>query len=471
MQEKILNTTAVNGLGYPTGRMLLKVESGQFSGRLIAILQTAPGEIKYTFADYPYASWSSPTTIATDASDQPFDCVMDEDFNIHLVYSETSTDYLVTRKLTYSNGLWSVGSKVTIYSGDTSYFPSITIESSGKLWVAWTKKTGGVRTPHVKSSSDGGATWGSGAGDAGTSLTAGASSAYIKLIIDNNYIHAVYTEATVKLAIRSLPLSGGSWTTEYVISSGTFLEEHFDLALGSDKRIGVVWDDQAIKYCEYNGDSWSAISTIDVDGGIFPQLKFSVNTPLVIYLSEFASDQKILKQSVRQSGLFSTPAVLDGRAKQFDSVVLYETTSSKYEDLTSESSSAATGDIIHSESGAMAGSSGDIIYLGMDEKFRHLNILLSKAGTGGTVSYSYWDGNNWNAFNPADGSFNMDSTDKDLLLWTDFSSMPQDWQKGIINNINRFWLKIEVTSSFTTPPVGSQLTAISNINALILRRD
>ena len=470
MQEKILNTTAVNGLGYPTGRMLLKVESGQYSGRLAAILQTAPGELKYTYADYPYASWSSPTTITTDSSDQPFDCVMDENFSIHLVYSETGTDYLVTRKLTYSNGLWSVGSKVTIYNGDTSYFPSVTIENSGKLWVAWTKKAGGVRTPHVKSSSDGGATWGSGAGDAGTSLTAGASSAFTKLIIDNSNIHAVYTEATVKLAIRSLPISGGSWTTEYVISSGTFLEEHFDIALGSDKRIGIVWDDQAIKYSEYNGDSWSAISTIDADGGIYPQLKFSGNTPMVIYLSEFANDQKIIKQSARQSGVFSTPAVLDGRAKQFDSVVLYETTSSTYENLTSESSSAVTGDIIHSESNALASSSGDIIYLGMDEKFRYLNILLSTAGTGGSVNYSYWDGNNWSAFTPAGNGFNLDATDKDLLLWTDFSSMPQDWQKRQINNANRFWLKIEVTSDFSTPPVGSQITAISNINALILRR-
>ncbi|MFH2049000.1 MAG: hypothetical protein ABIJ12_06110 [bacterium] len=470
MQEKILNTTAVNGLGYPTERMLLKVESGQYSGRLIAVLQTAPGVLKYTYSDFPYASWSTPTTIATDASDQPFDCIMDEDLNIHLVYSESGTDYLVTRKLTYSNGLWSVGSKVTIYNGDTSYFPSVTIENSGKLWVAWTKKTGGVRTPHVKSSSDGGAAWGSGASDAGAALTAGASSAYVKLLIDTSNIHAVYTEATVKLAIRSLPISGGSWTSEYVISSGTFLEEHFDLALGSDKRIGIVWDDQAIKYCEYNGDSWSAIATVDAGGGIFPQLKFSVNTPLVIYLSEFANDQKIIKQSVRQSGIFSTPAVLDGRAKQFDSVVLYETTSSTYEDLTSESSSAATGDIIHSGSSALVASSGDIIYLGMDEKFCHINILLSTAGTGGGVSYSYWDGNNWSAFTPAGSGFNLDSTDKDLLLWTDFSSMPQDWQKKLMNNVNRFWLKIEVTSSFSTPPVGSQITAISNISTLILRR-
>jgi len=470
MQEKILNTTAVNGLGYPTERMLLKVKSGQYTGRLIAILQTAASELKYTYADYPYASWSSPTTIASDASDQPYDCIMDEDFNIHLVYSETSTDYLVTRKLSFINGLWSVGSKVTIYNGATSYYPSLAIETSGKLWVGWTKKIGGVRTPHVKSSSDGGSTWGSGASDAGTALTGGASSAYVKLIIDNSDIHAVYTEATVIIAIRSLPISGGSWTTEYSISSGNYLLEHFDLALASDMRIGVVWDDQAIKYSEFNGDSWSAISTVNADGGIYPQLSFSVNVPMVLYLSEFANDQKIIMYSARQSDVFSTPAVLDGRAKQFDAVILYEITSSAYEDLTTESSSAATGDIIHSESSAMAKSSGDIIYLGMHEKFRHLNILLSTAGSGGTVSYSYWDGNNWNAFTPAGSGYNLDSTDNDLLLWEDFNNIPQDWQKRIVNNETRLWLKIEVTSTYSTAPVGSQITAISNINALIIRR-
>jgi len=470
MQEKILDTTAVNGLGYPGGRMLFKVDSGQYAGRLIAILQTNEGELKYSYADYPYASWVSPTTVATDASDQPFDCIMDENFNIQIVYSETSTDYLVTRKLIYSNGLWSVSSKNTIYNGDTSYFPSLAIEESGKLWIGWTKKTGGVRTPHVKSSSDGGVTWGSGVSDAGTILVPGASSVFVKLKIDNNFIYAIYTEATVKLAIRSLPICGGSWSEEFIISTGTFLEEHFDIALASDMRIGVVWDDHAIKYSEYNGDSWSAITTIDSDGGTYPQLLFSVNVPMVLYLSEFANDQKILKQSARQSGVFTSPAILDGRAKQFDNVVLYEIISSSYEVLTLESSTATTADIIHSESGAIVENSGDTIYLGMDEKFRYLNILLSTAGSGGTVSYSYWDGNNWNAFTPNDGIYNLDSTDKDLLLWTDFSSIPQDWQKRIINYENRFWLKIEVTSIFTTPPVGSQITAISNINALILRR-
>ncbi len=470
MQEKILDTTAVYGLGYPTERMLLKVESGQYSGRLIAILQTAAGELKYTYADYPYSSWSTPLTIATDASDLPYDCVMDEDFNIYVAYSETSTDYLVSRKLYFSNGIWSISTKVTIYNGDTSYYPSLAIEDTGKIWVGWAKKTGGIRKFQVKSSSDGGATWGSGPSDIGTELTAGASSLYVKLIIDNNHIHAVYAEATVKISIRSLPLSGGSWSTEYVISSGSSLEEHFDLALASDMRLGIVWCDQSIKYSEYNGDSWSVIYTVDADNGIYPQLSFSGNIPMVIYLSEFANDQKILKYSARQSGVFSNPAVLDGRAKQFDVVVLYELTSSTYEDLTSESSSAATGDIIHSVSSSLVESSGDIFYLGMDEKFRHLNILMSTAGSGGVVSYSYWDGNNWNAFTPSGSSYNFDSTDKDLLLWDDFNNIPQDWQKRIVNNENHFWLKIEVTSTFSTAPVGSQITAISNINALILRR-
>jgi hypothetical protein len=138
--------------------------------------------------------------------------------------------------------------------------------------------------------------------------------------------------------------------------------------------------------------------------------------------------------------------------------------------LTSEATSGVTADAYHPNSSALVEDSGDIAYLGMDQKFRYVKFLLSTAGAGGTVVYSYWDGSNWMAFTPTGGNFALDATDKDLLLWDDYVSIPDDWQKKLVNGQTRFWVKIEVDSSFTTGPVGSQITAASDLQAFIVRR-
>ncbi|RLF29202.1 MAG: hypothetical protein DRN14_02660, partial [Thermoplasmata archaeon] len=404
----------------------MRVESGQYAGRLAALVQTADGDIKYSYADAPYSSWSSLATIATDAADEPFDAVMTSEGDIHVTYSETATGYLVTRKLSFSGGVWSVGAKVTVYSGESLY-PSLAVEPAGKLWVSWTRVTGGVKTLYIKSSTDNGAIWGTGPSDSGTALTGGASSVYSKVIIGASDIYVVFTEAAVKVAIRSLPVGGGSWSDEYSIASGTVLYEHFDAALAADGRLGVVWDRGELEYREYDGASWGAVATLDEDGGAFPQLIFSGNVPVVVYLSSYASDQNVLKNTSRHTGSFSSPEPLDSRAKTFDAVIIYESTSATYENVTTAAGSGTTGDVYHSASGKLLAATGDALYLGMDDKFRYGKFLLSTAGAGGTVVYSYWDGSNWIAFTPAGGCFVFDATDKDLLLWQDFNSVPQDW--------------------------------------------
>ncbi|HWR81792.1 MAG TPA: sialidase family protein [Candidatus Deferrimicrobium sp.] len=470
MDKILTTTTAAYGLGMPPGRKLLKVASGQYAGRMIAILQMASGEIKYAYADRPYMSWSTLTLIANDASDQPCDCVMDSSGNVHVAYSETATEYLVTRKLTFSGGLWSIGSKVTAYNGAASRFPSVAIESGGKLWVSWTRISGGVHYVHVKSSVDGGVTWGSGPADGGDTLTAGASSAFSKCLIGPNDVVVIYANGGLNLSVRMRPLSGGSWGTEYNIATGTGFDQHFDAAYAATGALGVVYDHGQLKYREYDGSAWAAIVTLDSAGGNFPQLVFRDAVPAVVYLSSLASDQILMNYTTRATGSFSTPAVLDTRARQFDSVLLYDASAAGFADLTGAAASATVADVYHSGSGAAIKDAGDCMYLGMVQTFRYVKFLLSTAGSGGTVVYSYWDGSNWKAFTPSGGLYSLNAVDKDLPLWDDYDGIPDDWQKKLVNGQSQFWLKIEVSSSFTTGPVGSQITAASDLQALILRR-
>ncbi len=470
MQTKITETTGAYGLGLPPGRKLLRITSGQYAGRLLAVLQTSAGDIKYSYADQPYTSWSELVAVAVDAVDAPFDCAMDDSGNVFVVYSETTSNRLVVRKLTFAGGIWNVGSKITVYDGDPSLYPSLAAESTGRLWVSWTRISAGLHYIQAKSSTDSGATWGAGTSDPGDTLTGGASSAYAKILVGLNDVFVVYADGGLKLSLRSLPVDGGTWTAPYDLAAGTQFDQHFDAAASADGLLGVVFDRGSLQYREFNGEIWSAAVTLDPDGGDYPQLFFDGTLPAIVYLSSLAADQLLVKYTIRATGSFSEPAVLDARAKTFDAVTAYDASSATYADLTDAAASATPGDVVHPQSGFLVENSGDSIYLGMDRKFRYVKFRMSTAGSGGCVVYSYWDGSNWIAFTPAGGSFALDAPDRDLLLWEDYHSMPDDWQKKTIDGRPYFWVKIEVHTSFSIGAIGSQLTAASDLKALVIER-
>lgn len=470
MQKKITETTAQNSLGQAPGKKLLKVSSGEFAGRMAALIQTAAGTIKLYYADAPYTSWSLPITVATDAIDDAFATAIDGTGNIHIVYSETSTEFLVTKKLSFSAGIWSAGSKVTIFNGNPSYFPTLAIEPGGRIWVCYTRINSSLYYIFVKSSDDAGATWGSGQTDPGTALSNGFTAAFSKLVIGPNELYIIYTAQSTDLYFTKRAISGGSWSSSVIISSTGNFDHHFDMAVNSEGLVGVVFDNDQLRFREFDGINWSAVATLDSSGGTFPQIDYFGNVPVVVYLHQFASGQIELMQTNKQTGVFSASVVLDSRAKQFDNVTLYDSVSNSYADLTSPSASATTADILHPTTSALVKAIGDTIYLGMTKKFRYLRILLSTVGVGGSVNYSYWDGNVWKAFVPQGGNFNLNSADKQLLLWTDFENQPSDWQQNPVDGDINFWMRIKVDTAYSTAPVGSQITALADISAITVRR-
>ncbi len=436
---------------------------------MIMILKNSPANIKFSYADSPGNIWSTLTTITTDSSDTDFDAAMDENGHIHVVYSD-SNNFLIYRKLTFTAGNWTVGNAGTVYSTDPSYYPSIVLEPTGKLWIGWTKLVDGSRYLCVKSSTDSGTTWGSGPSDDGELLTGPLPAVYPKLIIGAGNLHAIYADGTSELAVKSYPIEGGSWSAKVLIASGSELDNNFDAALSTDGMLGVVFDDNELKYREFDGSNWSAITNLDSNEGFMPQLIFINNVPYVIYTSYLSDSEYILKYVSRKSGSFSLPALFDPSAKTFDSVQLYNSVSATYENLTSESENSTTADIYHSSSNGLLKNIGDALYLGMNLKFRYLYFNLFTAGTGGAVIFSYWDGSNWKSFTPEDGNYNLDASEKKLILFDDQQTIPQDWQKSSINNSDNFWIKIETVTAYATAPVGNKISAVSDIHAFSVRR-
>ncbi len=471
MQKELATSTAFNSVGLPAGQKIFRVPGGQFAGRLAALIQTSPTEIRLNYADSPYTTWSSLLSVVNDAADDAFDARMDNVGNLHVAYVEQTARNLTYKKLTFADGTWTAGSKVVIYDGGSSYAPSLGIELSGKLWVTWTRYSAPNQFVQVKSSSDGGTTWGTGSGDSGTQLTAGDLIAYSKLLIAANRIHVIATYNSHSIVKRSLPISGGSWSDEEVIASTTqAFGNDFDAVAGDDGRLAVVYNDPYFKYREYDGVNWGAVVPMADTVGVSPQVLFRGGIPVVIYLDNWNGAQKILMYTDRRSGQFTTPVPLDSRAKTFDCVLLYNQGAATFVDITDSAASPATGDMFHPASSCLLKNTGDQMYVGMQRQFHHLQVLLSTLGAGGTLVLSYWDGSNWSAFTPSTGAVALDSSPTRVALWDDYVSIPADWQKRVVNGRNQFWVRIEVNSAFTTGPVGTQATSISEITRAIFRR-
>ena len=470
MQTKLSETTALSGFASPTGKKLLKVASGKYKGRMIALYKTSLSDIKYSFSKSPYDNWSAMQTIVTDCSDDPIDATMNENGDVYLVYCETGTNYLVSVKLTITDSGWSIGSKVYIYSTTITNMPSISIDNSGNLYVSFAMLNVTSFDLHVKVSTDDGLTWGSGSSDSGEQLAVGMMMTIPKTLVSENDLLIVYVTDWNEIKVRSRELNGSTWTTEYVIVSTTNIDYHFDAAVLPGGFFGVVYDDNQLNYREFNGTNWSPIVTIDSHESFFPQISLVDNIPVIMYLTEYSSGSFVMKQSNKLSGTFSTPQVIEKNVSLFDSVLLYSQISETYEDKTSEASSTTTADLFHSASSALLENVGDKLYLGADTKCRFIRLQLSTVGISGQVSYAYYDGSNWKSFTPESGMYHLDSLDKEIILWTDFDSVPSDWQKNIVNGISSFWIKIEVSSSFTTAPIGSECSSISNLNSVSVRR-
>jgi len=468
MQNHLADSTAMYGAGNCTGKRVFEITTGQFAGRVVVLMHTSPSEIKMTYADYPYSAWATPFNLVNDSADSPFDATMDDDNNLYLVYTLEADKTLVCRKIGFVQGIWLVDTYHTIFDADINRRPSISIQPTGRLWAAWSRESGGVHYINVKHSDDGGDSWGSGPSDAGYEIASGLSSVYPRLQMMGSYIYLLYAVDGARLSYRRKHVNLDIWESEADISTGAGYDDNFDSAASDDGRLGVVFDNGAVCFREYDGDRWGGVAVIDANGGEFPQLRYFDNAPHVVYLSDFVGGSHRVLYSLGQSGDFSAPLTLDPPASTFDRFFCYNAGRAVYQDLTSEAADDTPGDICFPETAALLQSPGDAVYAGMENRFHYLKIILSTAGAGGIVSWQYYNGTDWVAFTPSGGAFNFDQPETELLLWDDLDSVPDNWQKNFIEGSRLFWIRVVVISAYDTDPVGTYAGSVSNAGSIVL---
>lgn len=470
---KLLDTsTAATPTGLPTGKKIFRVRKGAFTGRLIALFARTASNLAFTVADAPYVAWSTPADSVTETDDLPFDAVMDDNGNIHVAYTQTGTGALRVIKLSYLNGTWTPQTAVTIYDSATSLnkYPSVIRDAYDRLWVSWTRDDAGTITLRVKSSTDDGATWGGGSTDAGTDLSGSVSSVYSRLVSRPTHLHCLYTTSEAEARHRKLNLDAALWDAADVLYAGTGLSADITGSVASDGMLGALFvADSQLFLKEFDGAMWGALQTAFSQACLAPSLRYVGLTPYALFLQTIGTDQNRLFEAHRSGTSFTVPSPVLTQQSPFASVLCVDADApTPFADLTSAAASTPGADIAHPTSGGLIKSTGDALYLGGDDRFSFVRILLSQNGAGGVVSWAYWNGNEWTEFTPASGAYDFSTSNKGVRLFTDGNASPSDWQKSVVNTANRYWIRVLCTTAFTTAPIGSQITSVPKTSTLNL---
>ena len=468
MQKHLADSTALYGAGIAPGKKVFKIKTGQYAGRIVILMQISSTQVKLTYADPPYNVWASPVNILNDCADSPFDAIMDSDNNIYIAYTLSADGKLVCRKLLFFHGLWAVGEAHVIYDSDTNLHPSLEIQLPSKLWVSWTRVTSGGYFVNAKHSSDWGENWGTGSSSYGYEIASGIASAWSRLQTMGSYLYIFYTIDGSRLSMRRKHLFIELWESEEDVATGNGFDDNFDTAITADNRIGIVFDNGILYYREFDGNKWSSTAEIDSDGGDYPQLRYYDNNPYIVYLSDFMNNQRRILCRRRPGSSFLLPEDLTVSNRIFDKVACYNSTYASYHDITAQAGDDVAGDMFYPGTSVLLKMPGDALYLGMPDRFHFLKIILSVPGSGGSLSWQYHNGHDWVGFVPAGGNYNFEDTSKDFLLWDDLLSAPDDWQKYALNGDRCYWVRIVVASEFNTGPIGSHISAVANVGAVIL---
>ena len=464
MEKLIDSSSSFYATGIVPQAKIFKIQSGQYKDRVIAIYPKEANTLVFSWSDPPYLSWSSPTNIVANSADYPASAFMDTSGNVYVVYTVQSTLKLACVKLSFSSGTWTVGTAHIICGVQSNYYPSIIKDSLNRLWAGWSYYDSSTFRYYVniKASADDGVTWGLGETDPGTALTTGTTSCYPQLLFAFPYIFCFYSDGGTKLAYRRMEISASSWETEIVLYSGSNINDDFHSALSCDNRIGIVFPgSSSLLYKEYDGNSWSGLFTVAEVSPISPILRFSDKAPYVFYGKNIGNKQNQLFYSYLENNSFVASLPLVEGAKTFDKVLCYDdSATTKYYDKTTEASNTASGDVFHPTSLSLIKDPEDCLYLGMNFKFNLVRMVLSVAGVGGEISWSYWNGEAWVEFIPYSGAYHLDALEKTIVLWQDLNSSPSFWQQCLVNSQNKFWIKLKVKTAFTTAPVGTQITAV-----------
>lgn len=451
------------------------MDYGPYAGRLVCLYHVSASEIAIGWADPPYVNWTEPVNIIDDAADYPCSACIDADGNLYVVYTELSNLDLIYFKLAFSAGVWVTGSPVTVLSTGSAYFPVIERSDDGELCGAFAYYDSGQGTYsiNIKTSADGGSTWGSGPTDTGIQLSDSTTEMpFTALNFTGPILNAVYSQNRSDLYLRRRESAGENWSSPVLLLQNDYIDSDFACAVSNDLKLGIAACPSgagAAYFREFDGVGLSGLQTLVAEAAQAPQIFYAGARPYVIFAQASGNGYYRPRFGYKDANSFIVGDLLDG-VGFFDAALLFNNSAGTFEDRTAEAAETDPADVYHSSSGCLISSTGDILYLGSEVKFHCAAILLSTAGVGGAAAWEYYDGQQWQSFTPYSGVYHFDAADKLVYFWKDVQSSPSDWQGYPVNSDKKFWVRARVDGTFSIAPVGSQIMAIPKFGLLAAAR-
>ena len=423
------------------------------------------------------------------------DAEVDSSDNIYVVYAEDSaganTAYDVFyRKLTKGAGAnWTLETEQTaldaLSTGSDRAFSFATLELQGttRIWLA-VRRYDGTNYQVSVYYSDGLGTAPTWTQSVATLDTANTNAVHDPTLVRfGSNIGVIYERSeqpagTYGIYWRYRADSDGltSWVAEGQVADPTTARPDFSVAGDTSDNIylGINESDLGqIAFTYYNGTVWSSAATVaentygndisvSTDGTnawVFYGNYSGISDNLTVYAQKLVYKKCVPPFTASDCDSSATAVV--SYHSTFDKVWLYDADApTPFEDETTDAANTTTNDVAHSTSGKLVQAVGDIIYLGMDEKFDVISWDLytgSFSSGGGMVAFEYYNGSSWKAL----------TTYLEISTGGFITFVPHtDWATTQLNGESTayYYIRARTTTAYTTAPIGSQMIAIPQVS-------
>jgi len=246
------------------------------------------------------ASWTANQRLTwTSAQSKNPAIAVDAWGNIHIVWQEYSAGNteIFYKKSTNGGTNWTANQPLTSNSG-VSEFPSIAVDSAGRLYVVWHDNASGNYEIYYKKSANNGDTWSSAQR---LTWTLGVSH-YAAVAIDSaDRVHVFWDDSTpgnYEIYYKKSANGGTTWTANKRLTWTSGESIRPDAAVDSAGRLHVVWQDSTTgnreiyhKRSADGGTTWSANLrlTYMANDSIRPAIAADASTGLHVVWQDYAN--------------------------------------------------------------------------------------------------------------------------------------------------------------------------------------